>query len=219
MGVLRFWPMSIGAYVHRGVCPSGRMSIRPYRVKLKRPFRIFHSMKPNRQSIRLRGYDYSAEGAYFITIVCKDRLPWFGEITDGEMQLSEAGEIVKTEWLRGAELRSEISLDAFVVMPNHFHGIVVIGEPLIPLANVGRGVWPYAPTEPAAFRSPQKSLGSLVRVFKASCTSRIRQSISTDFAWQRNYHDRIIRNQEESQKIQDYIQNNPSLWDKDMFHL
>lgn len=101
-------------------------------------------MKPNRQSIRLKGYDYSAEGAYFITMVCKDRLHWFGEIVDGEMQLSDAGKIAEEEWLRGAELRSEITLDACVIMPNHVHGIVVIGEPLIPMPGVGRGVWKYA---------------------------------------------------------------------------
>jgi putative transposase len=101
-------------------------------------------MKPNRQSIRLKGYDYSAEGAYFITIVCKDRVPWFGKIINGKMQLSDAGKIVEEEWLRSAELRSQIMLDAFVVMPNHFHGIVIIGEPLIPLA--GRGVPRHAPT-------------------------------------------------------------------------
>jgi putative transposase len=187
-------------------------------------------MKPNRQSIRLKGYDYSAEGAYFITIVSKDRLAWFGEITNGEMQLSEAGEIVKEEWLRGAELRSEIMLNAFVVMPNHFHGIVIIGEPTIPMSGIRRGVWTYAqnhdesdekgvnPYAPTGMQSPKKSLGSLIRAFKAGCTTRIRQTISADFAWQRNYHDHIIRNQKELHKIQDYIQNNPNLWEKDMFH-
>lgn len=187
-------------------------------------------MKPNRQSIRLRGYDYSAEGAYFITIVCKDRLPWFGDIVNGEMQLSEAGKIVKEEWLRGAELRSEIMLDVFVVMPNHFHGIVVIGEPLIPLT--GRGVPWHAQDEtdlprhesglprqtPTGMGSKPKTIGTIIRMFKQACTKRIRENVSAEFVWQRNFHDRIIRNQEELQKIQDYIQNNPSLWGKDMFH-
>jgi REP element-mobilizing transposase RayT len=197
-------------------------------------------MKPNRQSIRLKGYDYSAEGAYFITIVCKDRLSWFGEITDGEMQLSEAGEIVEEEWLRGAELRSQIMLDAFVVMPNHFHGIVIIGEPLIPLA--GRGVPRHAqlnesessttglprhsglprgsglPRHAPTMGSKPNTLGTIIRMFKQACTKRIRQTISADFAWQRNYHEHIIRNQKELHKIQDYIQNNPNLWEKDMFH-
>lgn len=177
-------------------------------------------MKPNRQSIRLRGYDYSAEGAYFITIVCKDRLHWFGEITDGEMHLSDAGKIAEEEWLRGAELRSEIMLDVFVVMPNHFHGIVVIGEPMIPLAGVGRGVHGkgvprHAPT---IMGSKPKTLGTIVRMFKQACTTRVRQSISADFAWLRGYHDRIIRNQQELQKIQDYIQNNPSRWAEDVFN-
>lgn len=187
-------------------------------VELKRAFRIFHSMKPNRQSIRLKGYDYSAEGAYFVTIVCKNRLPWFGEITNGEMKLSEAGKIIKEEWLRGAELRSEITLDVYVVMPNHFHGIVVIGDPTIPMTGIRRGVWTYARDESTKFQSPKKSLGSLVRAFKAGCAARIRQTISADFAWQRNFHDHIIRDQTELQKIVDYIQNNPGLWDKDMFN-
>ncbi len=122
-------------------------------------FVFFDSMKPNRQSIRLKGYDYSAEGAYFVTIVCKNRLPWFGEITNGEMKLSEAGKIIKEEWLRGAELRSEITLDVYVVMPNHFHGIVVIGDPTIPMTGIRRGVWTYARDESTKFQSPKKSIG------------------------------------------------------------
>ncbi|MBI1286102.1 MAG: transposase [Flavobacteriales bacterium] len=173
-------------------------------------------MKRDRQSIRLKGYDYSAEGAYFVTIVCKDRLPWFGEIVDGEMQLTDAGKIVEEEWLHGAELRSEITLDAFVVMPNHFHGIVVIGEPLVPLAGVhGKGVPRHAPTP---MGSKPNTLGTIVRMFKQACTKRIRQSVSADFAWLRGYHDRIIRNQEELQKIQSYIQNNSAMWNEDRFN-
>ena len=189
-------------------------------------------MKPNRQSIRLKGYDYSAEGAYFVTIVCKDRLRWFGDIVNGEMQLSEAGKIIEEEWLRGAELRSEITLDEFVVMPNHFHGIVVIGEPLIPLAAIHRrGVPRHAQLNesessttglprqtPTGMGSKPKAVGTIIRMFKQACTTRIRQTISADFEWQRNFHDRIISNQEELRKIQDYIRNNPSLWDKDIFH-
>jgi putative transposase len=80
----------------------------------------------HRQSIRLKGYDYSRPGAYFITICVQDRHHLFGEIKSGKMVLNEFGLIVAEEWKRSEEIRKEIKLDAFVVMPNHIHGILVI---------------------------------------------------------------------------------------------
>jgi putative transposase len=79
-----------------------------------------------RQSIRLRGYDYSQTGFYFITICCYQRESLFGKIVDGQMQLNPIGQLVTEEWLKSAEIRREVTLDTFVVMPNHFHGIVII---------------------------------------------------------------------------------------------
>ena len=80
----------------------------------------------NRKSIRLKGYDYSQAGFYFVTICCYQRQCLFGEIVDGVMQLNQYGEIVKKEWTRSPLIRQEIKLDKYVVMPNHFHGIVII---------------------------------------------------------------------------------------------
>jgi hypothetical protein len=81
-----------------------------------------------RRTIRLKGYDYSQAGAYFVTICVHDRECLFGEIVDGEMRMNQFGHIVAAEWLRTAELRAEIALGEFVVMPNHFHGIVLITD-------------------------------------------------------------------------------------------
>ncbi len=82
--------------------------------------------KHNRRSIRLKGYDYSQAGFYFVTICCYQRQCLFGDIVDGVMQLNQYGEIVEKEWLRSPLIRQEIELDEYVVMPNHFHGIVII---------------------------------------------------------------------------------------------
>ena len=85
---------------------------------------------PRRKNIRLPGYDYSTEGCHFITIVTKDRQSLFGEVVNGEMVLNEFGRIVEEEWTRSANIRKEIELDEFVVMPNHFHAILhIIPEP------------------------------------------------------------------------------------------
>jgi len=112
-------------------------------------------MHPGRRSIRLRGYDYSQAGAYFITICTKDRECLFGDIVDEKMCINEIGEIVQKEWLRTANIRPNVSLDEFIIMPNHLHGIIMI--------NDGRGVLQYAPTE-SPFRSPSQTIGAIIRV-------------------------------------------------------
>ncbi|MBW2091174.1 MAG: transposase, partial [Deltaproteobacteria bacterium] len=82
--------------------------------------------KHHRRSIRLEGYDYSRPGAYYVTIVTRNRECLFGEVVDGKMVLNDAGEIVRDEWMKTAEIRPEIHLDEFIVMPNHVHGIIFI---------------------------------------------------------------------------------------------
>ena len=86
----------------------------------------------HRKSIRLKGYDYSQAGLYFITICCQDRACLFGQIENGEMKLNDAGKMAYNEWMKTPELRPQIELDAFIVMPNHIHGILKINE-------IGRG--------------------------------------------------------------------------------
>lgn len=87
---------------------------------------IYNNAKHNRRSIRLKGYDYTRMGWYFITIVVQKRARLFGKIKNGQIQLSTAGEIIKKDWLKLATLRSYVEVDAFSVMPDHFHGILII---------------------------------------------------------------------------------------------
>jgi putative transposase len=118
----------------------------------------------NRRSIRLKGYDYSQAGAYFITICTNQRQPLFGEILNGEMILSEIGQIAYNEWLKTPEIRPYVSLDVFAIMPNHMHGIILINDdPTIrrgvshtPLSGAlsdggGKGLMRYAPTRIISF--------------------------------------------------------------------
>ena len=100
-----------------------------------------------RRSVRLRGYDYSQAGAYFITIVTKWREFLFGVVENGDVRLNRAGRIAQEEWLRSAEMRPRVRLDAFVIMPNHIHGIIV-------LTDHGRGTLQRAPTLLIAERIP-----------------------------------------------------------------
>src|SRR5215207_8810089 len=148
----------------------------------------------HRRSIRLKGYDYTQPGAYFITICAYQRDEIFGEVINGEMKLSPLGEIVRQEWFRSAEIRKEIEIfeDEFVVMPNHVHGInwiVDIGADGIRPNNdtaIKTGRTPSAPTRASLRRSP-RSLGSFIAGFKASVTSRAGRELNMTGIWQKNY--------------------------------
>src|SRR3569832_1205992 len=88
----------------------------------------YNPEKHRRQSIRLPGHDYSQAGMYFITVCTRDRDCLFGDVVDGEMRLSPAGEIIRNKWVRSAAMRPRMTLDTFVVMPNHLHGIISLGN-------------------------------------------------------------------------------------------
>jgi putative transposase len=165
----------------------------------------------HRHSIRLRAYDYSQMGAYFVTVCTQNREFIFGEITEGEIRLSDIGQVVVDEWLRTGEVRKNIELDSFVVMPNHFHGIVVI-------SGNGRGVLQYAPTaNQTSLRSPSQTIGAIVRGFKSITTKRINIIRNTRGmpVWQRNYYEHIIRTEDELTSLREYIINNPEQWSFD----
>ena len=173
---------------------------------------------PHRKNIRLTGYDYASEGAYFITIVTQDREPLFGSVVYGEMVLNEFGKIVAEEWERSGAIRAEIELDEFVVMPNHFHAIVNIfqtgmDDHSICTGDRPVGAYGHTPLQ-NQFRSPSRSLGALVRGFKSSVTTRINTLRGTPGTpvWQRNYFDRVIRSDREYEEIAAYIANNPANW-------
>jgi putative transposase len=157
-----------------------------------------------KKSNRLPEYDYSQPGGYFITLVTQKRLPLFGELLAETMKLSSIGEIVRSEWERTGELRPDITLDEYVIMPNHFHAIFFIKESF-------RGPEPAVAKSVAAHRSaqlrrPPRSLGSIIAGFKSAASRRAKQSL-----WQRNYYDRVIRDEEELNRIRNYIVYNPAL--------
>ena len=164
----------------------------------------------NRKSIRLPGYDYSQSGAYFVTICVQNQQCLFGEIVDGVMLLNEMGKIVVDEWVKTAVIRREISLGDWVVMPNHFHGIVVIDN------HRNRG---HCHTLPQR-QSPSKNLGAMIRGFKSAATKQINQYRQTPGTpvWQRNYWEHIIRNDDDLHRIREYMQTNPMRWQQDSLH-
>jgi putative transposase len=189
----------------------------------------------HRRSIRLKGYDYTQPGAYFVTFCAHRRDEIFGEVVNGEIKLSALGKIVHEEWVRSAEMRKEIQLfeDEFVVMPNHGHGIVWIvdtagADAVRPNMEKGahRASQPAA-SQPAVSQRPDaalwrapRSLGSFIAGFKASVTSRARNELDMTGIWQRNYYEHIIRNDRELNNIRWYILNNPRNWqlDRDNAH-
>jgi putative transposase len=174
--------------------------------------------KFNRQSIRLRGFDYTSSGAYFVTVCCHQRETLFGDILEHEMFLNCFGEIVLEEWEISAQRRKELTLGEFVVMPNHVHGIVWLHQNVVSVGAVPINVVQTAPNPPTINVVP-KSLGAFVRAFKSAVTKRIDESRGTPKfpIWQRNYHEHIVRNDSSLYRIQDHIQNNPRTWQEDCF--
>jgi len=166
------------------------------------------------KSNRLQGFDYSSEGAYFITVCTALHICEFGDIIDGKMVLNMYGEIVKEEWYKSEEIRKELSFGEFCLMPNHIHGIVFIHQPIISLSKQKRiQTSDYKNT----FGPQFKSLSTFINRFKGSCTRLIRANGNRSFTWQRNFHDHIIRDQQGLNEIENYIKNNAANWDDDRF--
>jgi len=153
----------------------------------------------------LKGYDYSQPGAYFVTIVAWHRECLFGDVVDGEVVLNEFGKIVSERW-QWLEIQYDyIELGAWLVMPNHFHGILIIH-------GNGRGGSRTAPTP-----IKRKPLGGLIGAFKTVSTKQINiiQKTEAQPVWQRNYYEHVIRNAKAMQNITNYIEANPLLWNED----
>jgi REP element-mobilizing transposase RayT len=188
----------------------------------------FDPQKHHRQSTRLQGYDYSLAGAYFVTIVAWHRECLFGEIVNGEMKLNDAGKIVQWEWLELPKRLQYIELGAYVVMPNHFHGILIFLETAgatrhgLSIAISEKTTLPNMTTDSTGGsplpRGPKPtSLGAVMSQFKSRVTKRLWKipSLKDTPIWQRNFHDRIIRNEQEMDAIWRYIEANPSAWEDD----
>ena len=190
------------------------------RKKFKETYRI--------RTNRLKDWDYTSEGMYFITICTKGKVRWFGEIEKGIMKYSDIGLIVKEEWSKNEEVRKNISLDAFIVMPNHIHGIIHVKERISkPVGNESnsfvetprRGVSTtdeknLAESKKRPLNWHKNSIGSIINQFKSISTKQIRK-IDPDFHWQSRFHDRLIRSKAELQNVQKYIRESVANWEKD----
>jgi REP element-mobilizing transposase RayT len=164
----------------------------------------------HRRSIRVKGYDYSSAGAYFITICAHSRLCLFGEIIDDEMCMNAYGTIVATAWNNLPNHYPFIQLDRYVVMPNHFHGIISFIE-----TERNRADLKSAPTAKAPH-----GLSEIVRALKTFSARRINENRQTYGVpvWQRNYYEHIIRNETDYHCIAEYIDANPQRWSDDTLH-
>lgn len=172
--------------------------------------------KPN----RLKNYDYSQPGWYFVTICTHDKLPHFGRINDGVLILNQYGELAHKYWLEIADHFNGVELDEFVIMPNHVHGIIIIhdigegdtsaGDALVGDALVGDAY--MRPLHQPMDRT-KMLLSKVIGQYKAAVTREIHKMDNrTLFRWQRSFYDHIIRNDFALFKIRTYIQNNPVKW-------
>ncbi len=159
-------------------------------------------MIKNRKLNRLTGFDYSRPGSYFVTVCVTNRKKWLGEIKDGSMVLNECGKIIHGHWSEIPYYYPNVLLDQFIVMPNHVHGIINI----VGTNNVGTG---YVGTAHCAVPTYcSVSLSQIIKSFKDITTKRIREKCGFHFAWQRSFHDHIIRNDLDLFRTRDYIKHN-----------
>ncbi|MDP2755953.1 MAG: hypothetical protein Q8P40_16445 [Nitrospirota bacterium] len=173
----------------------------------------------HRRSIRLKDYDYSQAGAYYVTICIQGKVCLLGDIADGVMALNDAGRMIEKWWCKLPEKFEFIELDEYVVMPNHFHGIInIVGAVGADLCvcpdnrnkNINQGEHTGSP------------LHRIVQWFKTMITNEyihgVKQYNWPPFSgrfWQRNYYEHIIRNEDELNKIREYIVRNPAMWGED----
>ena len=154
--------------------------------------------KHNRRSIRLPGYDYSQPGSYYVTICTFRHQLLFGRIEDGHMILNEFGKIAEIEWLRTANMRSNIELNGYILMPNHLHGIIHIVQKKISTSHsVGAHCnvpLPMSPQIEGFGKSTKNTIPTMVKLFKSTVTKRINQIRKTPelHIWQRGYYKHII---------------------------
>jgi putative transposase len=184
----------------------------------------YDPLNHNRRSIRLKGFDYSQNGEYFITICTYDREPLFGDVVDGEMILNEYGKMAEMFWKEIPLHFPDVELDEFVIMPNHVHGIVVINRASgfvgVPNIGVSLGVQNFEPLQEIPQqnlfqKTIPRSIGSIIRGYKTGVTKWFRNNTEIYSVWQRNYYERIIRTDAELNNIREYIINNPSNWGND----
>jgi len=179
-------------------------------------------MIKNRQSIRLKQYDYSQSGLYFVTICAQNRKCLFGDIINGKMKLNSVGKIIDSVW-KSLSKRFPIVLDEFQIMPNHVHMIIqIVGAGFMPAHH--DGFMPARDDERATTRvAPTITLGDIIGAFKSLTTHEYIMGVKNNGwksfdkrLWQRNYYEHIIRDENDLNKIREYIINNPLMWKNDI---
>ncbi len=194
-------------------------------------------------SARLQSWNYGLQASYFVTVCTAQRKHFFGKIIDGEMILSDIGKIAENEWINTPLIRPDMNLelDAFCVMPNHFHAIIIIGENQYNNRRYGRngcdgcggcgggcggrdamhrvstGATGATVVTANKFGAQSKNLASIMRGFKSAVTTRSR-IMNRDFGWQTRFHDHIIRSDAEFVRIRNYIVSNPANWVNDKLY-
>jgi len=175
-----------------------------------------------RRSIRLKGFNYAEPGAYFLTIVTQSRLSLFGGIVDNEMHLNDAGHAITRWWFELERKFIAIETDAFVVMPNHCHGIIMMGDSIVG-ADLRVGSPKEAQIHPAYPGAHAGApLPTVIQWFKTMTTNEYMRGVKTfgwpafrRHLWQRNYYEHIIRDENSLNRIRQYILDNPIRWDAD----
>ncbi len=187
--------------------------------------------KHHRRSIRLKAYDYSQAGMYFITLCCNNRECLFGQIHNGTMELNDAGRMVEIQWLALKNRFQNIELNESVVMPNHFHAILeIVGSTLVTGQNGTDTGDEYEKGQPQGLpqqvaqrvKPTNKTVGDIVGAFESITTVEYIRGVKNNNwqtfdkkLWQRNYWEHIIRDERSYLNISEYIANNPAKWDND----
>jgi len=167
-----------------------------------------------RRSLRLRKHHYARGGVYFVTLCARERECLFGEITGVEMRLSDCGKIIRDEWLHTETTRQNVLLDAYVIMPNHIHGVIILTSGIA--AEKRRPTWFNADLERARAAVPD-SVAAVLTQFKSITTQRIRAltEARTETVWQDQHTEQRIWSEQILERIREYIASNPTLWDQD----
>jgi len=178
--------------------------------------------RPRRKLTRLASFDYRSPGAYFVTLVTHKRVCLFGEVDEGRMIINAAGQMVEDWWLSLTGKFAGASLDAFIVMPNHFHGLLVLNAGFSVGADPCVGPEKSGAHTGAPLRRKSTSLPEVMRWFKTMTTNAHIRGVRDEGwprfegrLWQRSYHDRIVRNETELNRLREYVANNPLRWHLD----
>lgn len=185
-------------------------------------------------SARLQNWDYGSNGAYFITICTKEMQHFFGEVVDKKMILNSVGVLAEEYWIEILKQFPYVEFGNFQIMPNHMHGILIIDKSIVIASNLDGIVDDVDISETRLIASvPQEdgiggfagennpmladNISRIIRWYKGRCTFEMRK-INPNFGWHSRFHDHIIRNSESFERIQNYIEENPSRWEEDKFY-